>query len=408
MADSFASDISTIERMKCVPTILEVVCRTTGLGFAAVARVTQDRWIACAVRDEISFGLQPGGELEVASTLCNEIRAHREPIVIEHVAEDPRYCDHHTPRRYGFQSYISFPIYRPDGELFGTLCAIDPKPALLKTPATLGMFELFAQLICRNMDLQDRAEESERALQAEREHSQLRERFIGVLGHDIRNPLAAIISAAHVLPKLSSTPAATQMTRIIQRSASRIRELVETMLDLARGRQGGGIKASPRPADDLPDRLQQVIQEMQAAAPSHTILGDIRIGSVVVCDSHRIEQLLSNLISNGLTHGAQAGTIEVRASADEHNFELSVTNRGRAIPADRLSTIFKPFESGAVGANANGLGLGLYICNEIAHAHHGTLSVASTDERTCFTLRIPRDGSSASAPTSIFKGTGTA
>jgi signal transduction histidine kinase len=408
MADNLDSDMSTIQRMSCIPTLLEVVCRSTGLGFAAVARVTEDRWIACAVRDEIAFGLQPGGELEISSTLCNEIRAHREPIVIEHVAEDPCYHDHHTPRSYGFQSYISFPVYRPDGELFGTLCAIDPRPARLRTPAILGMFELFSQLICRTMEMQERSAVNERALQAERAHSELRERFIAVLGHDIRNPLAAITSAAHVLQKVSQTTAASQMTRMVQRSASRIRELVETMLDLARSRHGGGIKASAVPADDLPERLRQVIHEMQATASTHTILSEIQIEGIVVCDSRRIEQVLSNLISNAITHGAPGGTILVKATTDAESFDLSVTNSGNPISIDRLSSIFRPFESGERGLHANGLGLGLYICNEIAHAHGGALTVKSTDQETVFTLRMPRDGGFASLPTKLFKDAGSA
>ncbi len=84
----FKADLSAIASIAAVPTILEVVCRTTGMGFAAVARVTEDRWIACAVRDEIAFGLQPGGELKVETTICDEIRASRQAVVIDHVAED--------------------------------------------------------------------------------------------------------------------------------------------------------------------------------------------------------------------------------------------------------------------------------------------------------------------------------
>ena len=79
-------DVAAISRIDVVPTILEVVCRTTGMGFAAIARVTQDRWVACAVRDEIAFGLGPGGELEVATTICDEIRDSGQGVVIDEVA----------------------------------------------------------------------------------------------------------------------------------------------------------------------------------------------------------------------------------------------------------------------------------------------------------------------------------
>src|SRR5580692_3769337 len=115
MLSDFQDDIAAIGRIEAVPTILDVVCRTTGMGFAAVARVTEDRWIACSVRDEIAFGLEPGGELKVETTICSEIRRSGEPVVINHVANDAVYRQHPVPALYGFQSYISVPIVLPDG-----------------------------------------------------------------------------------------------------------------------------------------------------------------------------------------------------------------------------------------------------------------------------------------------------
>jgi GAF domain-containing protein len=147
MSTGFDADIAAVQRIAAVPRILEVVCRSTGMGFAAVARVTENRWVCCAMRDEIAFGLAPGGELEVETTICHEIRQSGEAVVIDHVTEDAAFCGHHTPAKYGFQSYISVPIKLADGTLFGTLCAIDPRPARLNTPQTIGMFKLFAELI---------------------------------------------------------------------------------------------------------------------------------------------------------------------------------------------------------------------------------------------------------------------
>src|SRR5689334_6364953 len=102
MAPNFRADVESVSRLHAVPTILEVVCRTTGMGFAAVARVTEDRWVACAVLDGINVGLKPGDELKIETTLCNEIRQSREPIVINNVAEDELWCKHATPAMYGF------------------------------------------------------------------------------------------------------------------------------------------------------------------------------------------------------------------------------------------------------------------------------------------------------------------
>jgi GAF domain-containing protein len=196
MNENFINDVAAIGGMEAVPRILEVICRTTGLGFSAVARVTESRWIACAVRDEIAFGLQPGGELVLDTTICDEIRQSGELVVIDDAETDERYNCHRTPKQYGFRSYISVPICLPDGQFFGTLCAIDPRPANLKKPETVEMFKLFASRIAFHLDAHHRLIVSEKALLNEREASQMREQFIAVLGHDLRNPLSAIRSGA--------------------------------------------------------------------------------------------------------------------------------------------------------------------------------------------------------------------
>src|SRR5579872_3180286 len=151
IASDVMSDVDAIKRIDAIPRILEVVCRSTGMGFAAIARVTDDRWICCAARDEIGFGLRPGDELKLETTICSEIRQSHQAVVIDHVAEDEIFSGHHTPAMYGFQSYISTPILLADGSMFGTLCAIDPRPARLNDLKTIGMFELFAELIASQL-----------------------------------------------------------------------------------------------------------------------------------------------------------------------------------------------------------------------------------------------------------------
>ena len=242
MVDKFQDDVEAVGRIPAVPTILDVVCRTTGMGFAAVARVTEDRWIACSVQDSLRFGLQPGGELKVQTTICHEIRQHREPVIINHVAEDATYCGHHTPEMYGFQSYISMPILLPDGSFFGTLCAIDPMPRILDTPEVIGMFKLFAELIAFHLDANARLARSEAVLLREREVSDLREQFIAVLGHDLRNPLAAISAGVELLVKTPLNDRASRMVNVIRASAIRMSGLIDDVMDFARGRLGGGLK----------------------------------------------------------------------------------------------------------------------------------------------------------------------
>lgn len=392
MSTNFDDDIAAVAKIDAVSKILEVVCRTTGMGFSAVARVTEDRWICCAVRDEIAFGLTPGGELPVATTICDEIRNSGQPVAIDHVAGNERFCGHPTPQMYGFQSYISMPIYRSDGQFFGTLCAIDPNPARVETPETINMFKLFAELIAFHLDSQERLTISEKNLLDEQQTAQLREQFIAVLGHDLRTPLNAIQGSAHVLLKTPLNETATQVVGLIRNSASRMAGLINNILDFARGRLGGGLSINRRIDEGLQTMLEQVIAEVQTVRPDHAIHIEFMLSRPVVCDSARIAQLLSNLLANALTHGDPEGPVLVHAHSDDSSFELSVANHGEPIPPDTSEHLFQPFSRGSVQPGQQGLGLGLYIASEIARAHKGTLEVVSSTEETRFTFRMPLSG----------------
>lgn len=125
--------------------ILRNLCAATGMGFAAVARVTEDRWIACQVEDRIGFGLDPGDELKVGETICDEIRASGEAVVFDDASDDIKWSRHPVPVIYGFKSYCSFPVYLDDGSFFGTLCAIDPEPRHVADDAIVALFSDYAK-----------------------------------------------------------------------------------------------------------------------------------------------------------------------------------------------------------------------------------------------------------------------
>jgi len=196
---AFAQDIASVAKIDAVPIILSMVKHVTGMRFAAVARVTDRRWVVCAVDDSIDFGLQPGGELVLESTICHEIRQKRQPVLFTHASEHPVYSLHHTPKTYQLESYASIPIVKANGEFFGTLCAIDTVPAHFDENAVLKTLTLFAQLIAMQLDLQQDLERSESALADATEAGRLREQFIAVLGHDLRTPLSAIRMSADLL-----------------------------------------------------------------------------------------------------------------------------------------------------------------------------------------------------------------
>jgi signal transduction histidine kinase len=359
------------------------------MGFAAVARVTEDRWVACSVRDQIEFGLKPGSELKLETTLCNEIRQHRDAVVIDHVAADELYCGHPTPALYGFQSYISVPIILKDGGFFGTLCAIDPKPARLNTPEVVGMFQLFVDLIAFHLDAQQRLATTEASLSSEREHAVLREQFIAVLGHDLRTPLSSISAGGRVLLKTPLDAKSLSIVGLMLNSVKRMAGLIDNVLDFARGRLGGGLTLHRTDAVQLEQVLTQVVDELQSAWPDRLVEFEAALTTPVSCDGDRIGQLLSNLVSNALTHGAPNTPVRVSATSDSASFELQVYNQGEMIPAALIERLFQPFVRADAQQNKQGLGLGLYIANEIARAHGGTLGATSTPEVTTFMFRMP-------------------
>ena len=147
----FADDIAAVQHIPEVEAMLAEVCQLTGMGFAAVARVTADRWVACQLVDKIEFGLKPGDELKIKTTICDEIRASGQSVFIDHVSDDPLWRTHHTPAMYGFESYISIPIVLADGSFFGTLCAIDPAPRA-GLAGVVGRMEEMATQIARELD----------------------------------------------------------------------------------------------------------------------------------------------------------------------------------------------------------------------------------------------------------------
>jgi signal transduction histidine kinase len=389
MNKAVANDLAAIAKIDAVPKILEVVCRTTGLGFSAVARVTEDRWLACAVRDEIAFGLQPGSELQVETTICSTIRDSGELVIVEHASKDEVFHDHPMPKIYGLESYIAAPIYQLNGQFFGTLCAIDPKPARLKTPETIDMFTLFADLIALHLNAMERMTASEKALLDERHTAELREQFIAVLGHDLRNPLTAIQGSVQLLLRNQLNERVARLTMTIKDSAARMDELIDNILDFARIRLGEGLSVVRVAGAQLETMLEQVITELQSAWPDRVINREVALSRPVACDSARIAQLFSNLLANALMHGNARSPVLVHARSDEAGFTLSVTNHGEPIPHAALTHLFKPFSRASARHGQRGLGLGLYIASEIAHAHDGSLDVVSTTEQTCFTFRMP-------------------
>ena len=390
MDREFANDISMVNAIDVVPSILEVICQATGMGYAAVARVTEDRWIACGVRDEINFGLEPGGELQIETTICHEIRAHRNPVLIDEVDCDPQYRDHHTPKTYRLKSYISVPIILSDDSFFGTLCAISPEPAEVSKPEILGMFTLFAQMIGYHIEASQSLVESKTALLTEQETSALREQFIAVLGHDLRNPLAGIKGGMSMLGAEELSDRGRAVLDMVDATIDRMSGLIDNVMDFARGRLGGGITLDPS-LKRIDATVQQVADELRLTYPDREIVLDLKLETDLHADHDRLGQLFSNLLGNALMHGDPDQPIHAVLGRDGDHLTFETSNFGEPIPAKAMESLFSPFERGEARSSLQGLGLGLYISSQIAQAHEGELTAKSEGRETTFTFRMPID-----------------
>jgi phosphoserine phosphatase RsbU/P len=231
------------------------------------------------------------------------------------------------------------------------------------------------------------AKELEASLMDERTTAELREQFIAVLGHDLRSPLAAVISGMRLLEREPLSERAQHVLALVRSTVLRMSGLIDDVMDFARGRLGGGLTLT-RTATLMQPLLEQVIAEVRASNPERTIEGRFDLTTEVDCDAGRIAQLFSNLLANAVMYGAADRPIEVRAVAREDTFELSVANAGEPISPEAMERLFAPFSRGEVRPNQQGLGLGLYIASQIAQAHGGRIDVTSTPEETRFTLRM--------------------
>lgn len=222
---------------------------------------------------------------------------------------------------------------------------------------------------------------SQEQLASERQAAGLREEFVAVLGHDLRNPLASLSAGARILGRTVEGEKEQQVIAMMQTTVIRMAGLIDDVLDLARARLGGGLALNRSFSTPLEPVLTQVIDELRLAYPGRTIHAQFTTERHPHCDPARIGQLLSNLLGNALTHGALSKPVTVSARTRDDTFELSVANAGDPIAPEAMSKLFEPFFRDDARASRQGLGLGLYIASQIAQAHGGQLTVHSTPRK---------------------------
>ncbi len=397
--DPLIKDFEAVKQIPIVPTMLEVVCQTTGMGFAAIARVTEARWIACCVRDEVAFGLEEGGELAIETTICNEIRDSRQPVIIENVEDDPAYSNHHTPKIYGLQSYISYPIILKNGFFFGTLCAISAKPAKLKETRVTGMFSMFSDLLSFHLQSQDLLERSYRAnFQLHNKNKALAQvnneldTFVYTASHDLKSPVSNVEGLVNALSGIVANEEidkekARQVVGLMKASLRRLRATIKDLTTIVEAdQQSDGQNAE---ALNLPDMVELVKQDLntQIAASGATIEVNCQEGLLINFSRKNFKSIIYNLLSNAIKYCSpyRCPQVLVKLFKEEGKIKLSVTDNGTGIPADKQDQVFTLFNR--FHDQVEGSGVGLYLVKRMVENRNGHIQVESTpDEGTTFTI----------------------
>jgi signal transduction histidine kinase len=240
-------------------------------------------------------------------------------------------------------------------------------------------------LIVRDVTPEKRAEELQRFL-------------VGIVGHDLRNPLSALTTTLELFGRLGGlSDRQLALAARMRSAADRMKRLIDDLLDYTRVRGGGGIPIERRPVH-LGEVVESVVEEMRAAHPDRAIelrgAGD----GAGEWDPDRLRQVLSNMVTNALKYGDAGRAVEVAWRGAGPEVAIEVKNHGPPIPPDALPTLFEPLTQAATQRGRTGIGLGLFIARQLVQAHGGRVDARSDADGTVFTVRLPRDASRATPP----------
>ncbi|MDM0108982.1 PAS domain-containing sensor histidine kinase [Variovorax sp. J22R24] len=226
-----------------------------------------------------------------------------------------------------------------------------------------------------------------------RDRALFAEQMVGIVSHDLRNPLSAILTGAKVLAHGETAPARLRVLGHVTNSATRAHRLIEELLDFTLARVGRGLTVSPAVLD-LHALVAGIVDELRLAFPGRTIVHHAEGERECTADADRVAQLLGNLVGNAMAYGEPGSVVTVQSKREAQRASLSVHNWGEPIPQDMQASLFEPMVRGDPGEGAGrSVGLGLFIVRAIALAHHGDVRVSSSRAAgTTFSFDFPADG----------------
>lgn len=325
----------------------------------------------------------PHGRVPVGAFKIGLIAQEKEPHLTNDVQNDPRVSDQAWAKREGMVSFAGYPLVI-EGRVVGVVALFARRPL---TEVTLRAFEAIADQLAVAIDRTAAEESLRRSEQFERQ-------LIGIVSHDLRNPLNAVLMAAEMLLKRDELDDRTSRTVLrIKSSAERAARMIRDLLDFTQARLSGRLQVDLKPVD-LHELARNVVEEMELAHPDRRIEASHEGDGAGEWDPDRLSQVLTNLLGNALKYSPAGTIVRLRTGAGEAGWmSIVVANEGIPIPANRLPALFEPLQRATdqVDKTTRSIGLGLYIVKHIVEAHGGSVAVRSTEQDgTTFTVRLPR------------------
>jgi signal transduction histidine kinase len=368
----------------------EAAVAVTGEPIALISLVDRDRqWWKSAV------GLPQGGGTDRSVSFCGHAIAGEGLFEVEDASRDDRFAD--NPLVVGEPHvihYAGMPLVMPEGERVGTLCVIGSRPGRLDARAREAMARL-AEAIVRVLLLRERDRDRQALEQARAElesANQRKNEFLALLGHELRNPLAPIDTAARILALAAEDPVRVrEKAEIIARQARQLATLVDDLLDVSRLARGMvDLLLEPLALQDVIDAAMEQTAPLMASRRHDVVVEACEAAVAVLGDGARLTQVLTNLLNNAAKYTPPGGQIRVVLDVVDHQARLSVSDNGSGIPAELLPHVFELFiqEKRTPDRAQGGLGLGLALVRNLVELHGGRVTVESEGRGQGSTFRV--------------------
>jgi phosphoserine phosphatase RsbU/P len=248
------------------------------------------------------------------------------------------------------------------------------------------------ELILSRKRLEELVTEMQSVHEEAKDRALFAEQMIGIVSHDLRNPLSTIQTAAAMLSRGVPSPGQDRMVARISRASQRADRLIADLLDFTQARLGTGLAVRPETID-LHALVAEAVEELALAHPERNLVHEHSGSGECRADASRLEQLIGNLVSNAVSYGRSDAPVTVSSTIGTHCFTIAVHNFGTPIAAEALPTLFEPMTRGVQGVGAKrSVGLGLFIVNQVTKAHGGKTEVrSSADAGTTFDASFPRE-----------------